>query len=344
MSEVRFRTVEGFALSKFAKSAISTDMMTESLTKPILFCIFNRPELTARVFESIRARQPRQLFIASDGPRALHPNDDAKVEAARQVVSQIDWDCDVKTRFLPNNLGCKHAISSAISWAFEEVENLIILEDDCLPSESFYGYCGSLLDRYRNEDRVMMISGNNFQPGPRSDSSYYFSRWTHIWGWATWKRAWQHFDVNVSSWPQLKRSRQLRSVFTDSVEYAHWVRTLDAQHAGEVDTWDFPWAYAVWANNGLSILPEKNLVTNIGFGSNATHTTDAGSKLAGIEACELKRIYHPINIKINEEADRYTWKTLFLPGVLATRPRMPYWKRLNLFRRRTHKSNKTDAA
>jgi len=311
---------------------------------PILFCIFNHPELTAQVFETIRARQPQKLFIASDGPRNLNPNDDAKVEAARQIVGKVDWDCDVKTRFLSKNLGCKHAMSSAISWAFEETEKLIILEDDCLPNASFYGYCDSLLERYRDEESVMMVSGNNFQCSRRSDASYYFSRWTHIWGWATWKRAWQHFDVDVSSWPELKRTKQLRSVFKDPVEYAHWSRTLDSQHAGKIDTWDFPWAYAVWANNGLSILPERNLVTNIGFGSDATHTTDPESKLAGIPACDLGQLLHPINIKINEEADRYTWRSIFLPGVPSAKPRVPYWKKLNLFRTRTKKTNETDVA
>ncbi|WP_075082016.1 hypothetical protein [Mariniblastus fucicola] len=315
----------------------------EPNSTPILFCIFNRPELTARVFRSIRERRPATLYIASDGPRALHPGDDAKVAAAREIVSEIDWPCEVRTRFLQNNLGCKHAISSAVSWAFEQSEELIILEDDCLPDPSFYGYCSNLLDRYRDVEKVMMVSGNNFQRSRRSDASYYFSRWTHIWGWATWKRAWQHFDVDVSSWPQLKRSRQLQAIFPDSAEYAHWSRTLDMQHAGEIDTWDFPWAYAVWANNGLSILPEKNLVTNIGFGSDATHTIDPESKLADIPACDLGPMLHPIDIVVNEAADRYTWKTVFRPTAEGAKPRVPYWKKLGLFRRRPRKKN-TDAA
>ena len=318
--------------------------MSKPSTTPVLLCIFNRPELTTRVFESIRSRQPQKLFIASDGPREQNPSDKAKVDEARQIVGRVDWDCEVKTRFLPENLGCKHAMASAISWAFEESEELIILEDDCLPHASFYGYCQSMLDRYRDEERVMMVSGNNFQPSPRSDASYYFSRWTHIWGWATWKRAWQYFDVDISSWPQLRSSKQLRSVFTDPNEYAHWARTLDSQHEGNIDTWDFPWAYAVWSNNGMSILPERNLVTNIGFGSDATHTTDPESRLAGIPACDLGRLLHPINIKINERADRYTWNKIFQPGTPAAQPRLPYWKKLNLFRGRTRKPKESDVA
>jgi len=310
--------------------------MNENFKQPVLFCIFNRPELTARVFESIRLRKPKTLFIASDGPRNLNPEDDAKVEAARQIVSKVDWDCDLQTRFLSKNLGCKMAMSSAISWAFEKTEQLIILEDDCLPSSSFFDYCDSLLTRYRDEEDVMMISGNNFQPAPRSDASYYFSRWTHIWGWATWKRAWQHFDVDVS--------KQLRSVFKNPTEYAYWSRTLDSQFAGNIDTWDFPWAYAVWANNGISILPERNLVTNIGFGDDATHTKNPESKLAGIPACEMGQLLHPIKIKVNEEADRYTWKTIFQPVASPIKPRMPYWKKLSLFRHRLKNLNKSDAA
>ena len=314
--------------------------MSEPNSTPILFCIFNRPALTARVFEVIRARKPRTLFIAGDGPRNLNLDDDGKVEAAREIVSKVDWDCDVRTRFQSKNLGCKNGMASAISWAFEYTEELIILEDDCLPDPSFFGYCESLLERYRENEDVMMISGNNFQPKRRSDASYYFSRWTHIWGWATWKRAWQNFDVHVSTWPQLKRSKQLKSVFTDPIEYAHWSRTLDSQYAGNIDTWDFPWAYAVWSNNGVSILPEQNLVKNIGFGGDATHTTDPESRLAEIPACEIGKLLHPISIKLNQEADRYTWRSIFLPSVMAAKPRQPYWlRKLNMIRRWKQKQN-----
>ena len=315
--------------------------MSEQNSTPILFCIFNRPALTARVFEAIRARKPRALFIAGDGPRNLNPEDEANVAAARQVVSNVDWDCDVHTRFQSKNLGCKNGMASAINWAFGHTEELIILEDDCLPDPSFFRYCESLLTRYRENESVMMISGNNFQPSRRSDASYYFSRWTHIWGWATWKRAWQNFDVDISTWPQLKQSKQLKSVFTNPVEYAHWSRTLDSQHAGNIDTWDFPWAYAVWSNNGISILPEKNLVTNIGFGGDATHTTDPASKLAGIPTCDVGKLLHPLNVELNQEADRYTWKSIFLPGVMAAKPRQPYWlRKLNMIRRWKQNQNK----
>jgi hypothetical protein len=289
--------------------------MPKPLDTPILFCNFNRPILTKQVFASIRNQRPKTLFLSCDGPRADHPDDVANVMAVREILKAVDWACDVHTRFPEENLGCKHAISSAIDWAFEQTEALIILEDDCLPSASFYGYCHNLLDRFRNEDRVMMISGNNFQPRPTSSNSYYFSRWTHIWGWATWKRAWSTFDVDVSSWPQVRQSQQLMTLLSDPIEYAHWTQTFEAQHAGHIDTWDFPWMYAVWANNGLSILPERNLVSNIGFGEEATHTRDPESVLAGLPVHELGKIIHPERVEVDSLADRHTWETIFLPHV-----------------------------
>ena len=317
--------------------------MSEAFETPVLFCVFNRPELTARVFEAIRELKPKHLLIASDGPRADREGEAIKVAETRKIVSKIDWPCEVKTRYQSENLGCKRAMSSAISWAFEHTEQLIILEDDCLPHLSFFRYCESLLDRYRDNPEVMMISGNNFQNSRRSDASYYFSRWTHIWGWATWKSAWQHFDVDISTWPDVKRTAKLRSIFKDPLQYAYWSRTLDLQHAGKINTWDFPWAYCVWSNGGLSILPEKNLVTNIGFGSDATHTTDPESKLSEIPAVDVGLLFHPLDIKINEEADRYTWNSIFLSGVTGSSVPAPFWKRkLSLFRRRKPKS--TEAA
>lgn len=294
-------------------------VMPESLTTPILFCTFNRPELTARVFESIRQQQPQTLFISCDGPRKNRPEEAARVAEVRSIVEGVDWSCQVHTRFADENLGCKRAIAAAIDWAFEHSEELIILEDDCLPDPTFFNYCENLLKRYRDDDRIMMISGNNFQPHPTSPHSYYFSRWTHIWGWATWKTAWKHFDVDVSSWPQLRDSQQLRSVLADPAEYKYWAETLDAQHAGEVDTWDFPWCYAVWANDGISILPERNLVSNIGFGADATHTTDPESVLSSMPTWPLSissELSHPEDVLLNRAADDWTWQNIFLPHVL----------------------------
>jgi len=289
--------------------------MPKSFETPILFCNFNRPKLTEQVFASIRQQRPRTLFLACDGPRESRPDDVANVSAVQAILQKVDWPCEVQTRFSEQNLGCKQGISSSIDWAFGHTEELIILEDDCVPTPSFFGYCGNLLERFRDDKRVMMISGNNFQPQPTSSNSYYFSRWPHIWGWATWKRAWSAFDADVSSWPQQRESQQFKTLFSDQIEYEHWCRTFDAQHAGQIDSWGFPWTYAVWANNGLSVLPERNLVSNIGFGKEATHTVDPESVLSKLPVYELDGLVHPEQVEVNVEADRHTWESVFLPHV-----------------------------
>jgi len=174
--------------------------MGQEFNTPILFLVFNRPNTTQRVFNVIRQVKPKQLFVAADGPRRDKGADEEKCEATREIVKQIDWDCEVKTLFREENLGCGKAVSSAITWFFENVEEGIILEDDCLPNLDFFGYCEELLDRYRDNREVMFIGGDNFQKGKKwGDASYYFSAYNHVWGWATWKRTWDIYDFKLDS-------------------------------------------------------------------------------------------------------------------------------------------------
>ncbi len=289
--------------------------MIERIDTPILFCNFNRPALTRQVFESIRQRRPTKLFLACDGPRPGHREDLEKVGQVRGVLAEVDWDCDVQHRFLDSNAGCKSAMSAAISWAFEDADRLIILEDDCLPDSTFYDFCGQLLEKYQDNRRVMSIGGNNFQAEPRSDASYYFSRWPHIWGWATWRQSWQQYDVEMASWSRESSQRILNSIFDDPVAVRHWQDTFASQHAGQIDTWDFPWTYSIWESDGICILPERNLVTNIGFGAEATHTTDPESWLASMKAWPVETLVHPGCVKIDTGADLYSWEHVFLPSV-----------------------------
>ncbi len=296
-----------------------------SLQTPVAFFIFNRPELTHRVFKAIAKAQPRTLYLIGDGPRQTHPNEAAQVRQSRQVLQQINWPCIVKTNFSQRNLGCKQRMATGIDWAFGQSEELIILEDDCLPTPSFFKYCDQLLQRYRDDDRIMMISGDNFQPQRHSPFSYYFSRWPHIWGWASWRRAWRKFDVAIETWPQTKSSRELRPVFGSEQEYQYWESLLDRQHAGEIDTWDFPWAYACWANQGLTILPETNLVSNLGFSSTATHTTNADSELANLPTQELGELVHPPQVERNHVADQFTWENVLSPRSAEGQQSKPKW-------------------
>ena len=189
-------------------------MPSELFTTPILFMIFNRPDTTARVFERIRGIKPSRLFVSADGPRLQKPDEAEQCIQARAVIQKIDWECEVKTKFSDKNQGCKMGVNSAINWFFEHVDEGIILEDDCLPDISFFPFCQTLLELYRNDERIMHIGGSNFQDGKlRDDGSYFFSGINHIWGWATWKRAWKQYDVQIRSLPSLRNNEIFRTVF-----------------------------------------------------------------------------------------------------------------------------------
>ena len=308
---------------------------------PILFCIFNRPNVTQQVFQAIKRHQPEKLFICADGPRTDLPQEAHLVQQARHIATQVDWDCELRTNFSEVNLGCKHRMASGVSWAFEHTDELIIIEDDCLPDPTFFSFCTALLDRYRNNEQIMMISGDNFQPpSTRSNqtASYYFSRWTHIWGWATWKRAWQHFDVEMGDWPQTASRSAIETWCDSTSEIDHWTNLFNAQHAGEIDTWDFPWMYTCWKRNGLTVLPRHNLVTNLGFSASATHTTDTNSRLANLPVQPIKTpLIHPSAIARDIDADLYTLETIMCPPQPPPKPRPCYLKRL------THKIQKITA-
>ena len=240
---------------------------------PILFLVFNRPDFTRRVFERIRSVKPVKLFIAADGSREGVVSDKENCESVRAIVKEIDWPSDVRTLFRAQNLGCKRAVSGAIDWFFENVEEGIILEDDCLPDMTFFRYCEELLAKYRYDTSVMVISGTNLQFGnKRTKYSYYFSKHLHVWGWASWRRAWKYYDVNISLWPEIRDGGWLYDLFGDKKKVEYWKRIFDRVYKGEIDTWDYQWGLACWIQAGSIILPNVNLISNIGFGQGATHT------------------------------------------------------------------------
>lgn len=297
---------------------------------PVLFCIFNRPEVTRKTFEAIRRARVENLFVVADGPRTYRAGENELVNQTREIINEIDWPCNLKTNFSDSNLGCKYRMSSGISWAFEQTEQLIIVEDDCLPSDSFFGFCENLLHRYEDADDIMMISGDNFQMQNVTSDSYYFSKWAHIWGWATWRRAWNLYDLELESWPALRESNGWSAFVDSDLERAHWTHTFDQQHEGMIDTWDFPWMYTCWVNQGLCILPNVNLVSNLGFAADATHTTDDQSKLACMETHELDRLVHPDAIIRNKTADQFTWETIFKPdhSSFKKETKIGWWQKL----------------
>jgi hypothetical protein len=280
---------------------------------PILFIVFNRPDTTRRVFQKIREIQPERLFIAADGPRIGIEGDEEKCETVRNLVMEgIDWPCEVITLFRDQNLGCGLAVSGAITWFFENVEEGIILEDDTVPDSSFFNYCKTLLEIYRDDPRIMLISGDNFQDGQwRGKASYYFSAYNHIWGWASWKRAWKYYDYTLAGFTEESFKEILKKYFSEKFEHDYWFKNFRRVKEHAMATWDFQWTFSIWEAGGMSILPNVNLVTNIGFGEDATHTTNVDSDLAGMKINSLTEILHPKKIEINKLADKYTSIKIF---------------------------------
>lgn len=283
---------------------------------PIGFLVFNRPEVTETVFGAISDIKPERLFIIADGPR--NPQEEQKCRRVREIVSKVDWDCDVRVNFSDKNLGCGRRESSGFSWVFSQVEEAIFLEDDTLPDPTFFGFCQDLLERYRHDTRIMQISGNNFQFGhQRTPYSYYCSRYPHCWGWASWRRAWDLYDYRMTSWPAFKASGLLSSLFDNPEEVRHWTRVFDRTHknpANQVaDTWDYQWVYAMLCQSGLSINPNVNLVANIGFGHpDAVHTKDI-TELSNIPLAPIHDLIHPQFIMSHRDADRYTYEHVYKP-------------------------------
>jgi len=269
--------------------------MSDSLaTPPVVFIVFNRPDPAKRVFEAIRVARPKKLFVVADGPRQGRAGEAEKCAATRAIADAVDWDCEVVRDFSDVNLGCGTRVASGISRAFESVDRAIVLEDDCVPSPSFFRYCAELLDRYADDERVMVVSGDNQLFGATEvEDSYYFSRYAHMWGWATWRRAWSLCDLAMGLWSAARSRGLLNQYFHKASERYYWDSLLQYVYDGNIDTWDYQWVFSIWANNGLCAVPKRNLVRNIGFDADATHTK-RDCAYAGLTAGELEfPLAHP---------------------------------------------------
>lgn len=271
-------------------------MTLPSLKVPVLFLIFNRQDTTQLVFSEIRKARPAKLFVAADGPRKDHPTDRENCRKAREIVSQIDWDCAVFTLFREENLGCKKGVSSAIDWFFSQVEEGIIIEDDCVPDQSFFLFCQELLRRYRDDERIMMISGTNYLfDRVEMKESYYFSKYYAIWGWATWKRAWSLYDINMTRWPEYDSHKYLNQIYRDSRIVSYFRNMMQDTYDHKLDTWDIEWVYSCIFNSALSISPKYNLISNIG--NTGIHTIEPGPfhNMARKEI-DVYALIHPSNV------------------------------------------------
>lgn len=269
----------------------------------VLFLVFNRPDVTNRVFQEIRKAQPPRLYVAADGPRSVCSGEVKKVNAVREIVTKVDWKCELITLFRDKNLGCAKAISEAITWFFNAEEMGIILEDDILPSRSFFRFCDELLEIYKNDERISIISGYNKQNQWLADShDYFFSYFGGIWGWASWRRAWSYYDGDMKCLDKMITANVFKKQMGQRLGRMRELQLLSAKRqiaSGDIDTWDYPWALSRHASAGIACVPSKSLTTNIGFGCEATHTKGKAPEI--VEANELS---FPITINSKIVPDR----------------------------------------
>ncbi len=278
----------------------------------VVLFIFNRPDLTRRVLEVVRAARPAQLLVIADGPRIQHPEDAAQCAAVRALIDQMKWECPVHKNYASNNMGTKRRLESGLDWVFARTESAILLEDDFLPHPSFFEFCSELLERYRESERVMAICGTDLtqEQCPRQES-YRFSRYPVIWGWATWRRAWRLHDPSMTAWSEWLQTHRLNTYLGDAKASRYWSYILQSEFEAS-ETWDYAWMFSAWRHNGLSIHPTVNLVSNIGFGTGASHTRDANSSLANRPVREMKfPLQHPNYILRDAAADHLIEERVF---------------------------------
>ncbi|WP_158747911.1 glycosyltransferase family 2 protein [Acidobacterium sp. S8] len=285
-------------------------------TTPVVLIVFNRPEPTRRVFAAIAKARPSRLLVIADGPRLDRLGESERCAEVRQIVSRIDWPCKVDTNFAAENMGCRRRVISGLNWVFSLVEEAIILEDDCLPDQSFFQYCTELLERYRENYHVGLIAGFNYEGSFRYPRSYYFSLLVPIWGWATWRRSWEQYDERMEGWPEARRGDLLERLFPNQSVIAYWEGIFDRMYDGTgPNTWDYQWTYTCWSRNWLNILPAKNLVQNIGFGEGATHTTNP-HPIAAIPADKMAfPLTHPLEITCWQTRTMKLQKSVFVPSL-----------------------------
>ena len=283
------------------------------LNTAVLFLVFNRPGTTAQVFEAIRRAKPPRLYVAADGARAGRAKESQIVAKVREIATNVDWPCEVSTLFRDKNLGCKYAISSAISWFFRHEAEGIIIEDDCLPSQSFFWFCEDMLERFRHDQGVMAVTGTNITRNIAFEADYFYSRYALIWGWASWASAWQQYDLQLENWPEVNQIKHLKGLGVAKLKDALvWKSMLTQTKNGVIDTWDYQWIYSCWICGGLSIAPARNLIRNNGFSSDATHTTNFHPILSTLVLNDLHwPLRDPLECKPHAEADAFIGKYWF---------------------------------
>ena len=284
-----------------------------SFDTPVLLIAWKRPTKVLKVIDSLKQVKPNYIYVACDGPNRGIKDEVQKVTETRKIIEmEINWNYKKFKKFYrETNHGAMYGVSDAITWFFQNEAEGIILEDDCLANKDFYHFSAEMLKKYRTEERIWSITGNNFQKGNFvGNDSYYFSCFTHIWGWATWKRCWEKYEVDIKSWPDFKKRNKLNHFFCKKHEKKYWSKIFDQMYKNKKpDTWDYQWFFSSLNNKGLNIIPNTNLVENIGFGSDSTNTKSKKSPLTYKKESSKINIFplkHPKKIIRSVKADDFT--------------------------------------
>lgn len=272
---------------------------------PILILVYNRPDTFKKLIYCLKKIQPKKIYIRGDGP--VNADDVIKINAVKKTILRINWNCKILTNFNKINIGCRGSVSSGIDWFFSTEKMGVILEDDCLPNTSFFKFCEILLKRFRYNKKIYTISGSNFQNKITTDNDYYFTKYPHCWGWATWARAWKSYDQNLSFWTKWKKTDKWKKYIKLTIEKKYWEKIFNNVLKKKIDSWAYVWTASVWYKNGVAIVPKTSLINNIGFDDRATHTQNSQTKsISNLKNLKFP-LKHPKRIKIDIRADNYTF-------------------------------------
>ena len=303
-------------------------MIDYKVKAPVAIVVFNRPDCTQKVFEQVRSVKPSKLYIIGDGPRKLNRDDEINCTKTKEIFNNIDWECEVFSNFSDKNLGCGKRPATGISWVFENEESAIILEDDCVPDLSFFHYCDDLLERYKEDERIMLISGTNiFGYYDCEGYDYIFSYFGGIHGWASWSRAWKYFDYDMPLWHNKIVKNNIKYFFMDRMCF--YQRSIIYDELSDENryktVWDYQWGFARLTQSGMAIVPKHNLIANVGFGENATHTKNSNSRFANLKTTQLNMpLKHPPYLMVDREYDRKYFNALNKNKLLLF---LRYWKK-----------------
>jgi len=282
-------------------------------TTPVVIFIYKRSQNLEKMINGIREARPKELYIVADGSKNTGEEEQVKKTRA-DLESLISWPCQVRKSYSTKNLGLKRRFSTGIDWVFKHTDRAIFVEDDCVPESSFFIFCDQLLKKYKDEERIVSISGNNFQQSNKNyKESYYFSRYPHVWGWATWKRVWDQYDSTISDWPKLKHSGWLSELYPKRFfTQKFWTYIFDRLYSGKINTWDYQLTYLSMKLHGLNIIPGVNLVKNVGYGADATNLKKKNKTIDVTTKAMKFPLIHPSKLTYSDQEDKYIEELVYL--------------------------------